>query len=454
MMKKNNIRLKTFLYLLLFSIIILLLLWIIQVEFLGAFYEKYQVDNIKNVANKIIEDSSDYLTIENYAYENNMCIQIISETETINYNIKNPGCFLGSTNKKIQKYKSDLILNNDKYIKLYSPLTNKKSILYAITLDNKFIFLNTTLEDLNTTTMLLKSQLIYIIIILIALSGIISLIISNMINKPILNIINKSKNLGKKEVNFDKTNIAELDELCDVLTVAASEMNKTDKLRQNLLANVSHDLKTPLTMIRAYAEKVRDFKYQNKEDKNKDLDVIINETDRLNNLVNDILDLSKIEDDKDNLNLEEYDLVENINSILKRYDIYIKDEKFNIVTNLPSKAVVYADKIKIEQVIYNLINNAIEHTGDDKYVSISVEKKKDEYQVNITNSGHGIEEKEKTLVWTRYYKKEKNHKRNIIGSGLGLSIVKEILDKHKCTYGIDSVIDDHTTFYFKLKKIK
>lgn len=451
---KNNIRFKTFLYLLLFSIIILLLLWIIQVEFLEAFYEKYQVDNIKTVANEIINNPSDNIAIENYAYENNMCIQIITQNETINYNIKNPGCFLGSNNKKIQKYKSDLILNSNKYIKLYSPLTNKKSMLYAITLDDKFIFLNTTLEDLNATTMLLKNQLIYIIIILIILSGIISAIISKMINKPIINIINKSKDLGKEEVVFDKTNVAELDELCDVLTVASTEMNKTDKLRQNLLANVSHDLKTPLTMIRAYAEKVKDFNYKNKEDKDKDLDVIISETERLNNLVNDILDLSKIEDDKDNLNLEEYDLVENINSIIKRYDIYIKDDKFNIVVNMPDKALVYADKIKIEQVIYNLINNAIEHTGEDKYVGIDVVGKKDEYIISITNSGHGIEENEKSLVWTKYYKKEKNHKRNIVGSGLGLSIVKEILDKHKCVYGIDSIIDDHTTFYFKLKKVK
>ena len=221
-----------------------------------------------------------------------------------------------------------------------------------------------------------------------------------------------------------------------------------------MLANVSHDLKTPLTMIRAYAEKARDFNYEKAEDRNNDLNVIISETERLNNLVNDILDLSKIENNKDILNIEEYDLVENINSILKRYDIYIKDDKFNIVVNLPKKALVKADKQKIEQVIYNLINNAIEHTGEDKYVGISVTKKKDEYLISITNTGHGIEENEKSLVWTRYYKKEKNHKRNIVGSGLGLSIVKEILDKHNCEYGIDSVIDDHTTFYFKLKKSK
>lgn len=451
-MSKNSIKFKTFVYLLIFSIITLLLLWIVQVQFLGVFYEKYQIENIENVASQIKINPNDFVSIENYAYQNNMCIQIISENETVNYNTKNPGCFLGSKNTKIQKYQSDLILKKKTYIKLYSPITHKKSILYAITIENKYIFLNTTLEDINATTTLLKNQLIYIVFILILLAAVMSVIISNMLNKPLLGIIEKSKDLGKKDVNFDKTNIDELDELCDVLTVASSEMNKTEKLRQNLLANVSHDLKTPLTMIRAYAEKLKDFNYKTTDDKNKDIDVIISESERLNLLVNDILDLSKIENDKDNLNIEKYDLIENINSILKRYDIYVKDDKYNIVTDLPKSAIISADKLKIEQVIYNLINNAIEHTGDDKFVKIEVKKKKDGYLVSITNTGHGIEESEKSLVWTRYYKKEKNHKRNIVGTGLGLSIVKEILDKHGYEYGIDSVIDDHTTFYFKIKK--
>ena len=112
-MSKNSIKFKTFVYLLIFSIITLLLLWIVQVQFLGVFYEKYQIENIENVASQIKTNPSDFVSIENYAYQNNMCIQIISENETVNYNIKNPGCFLGSKNTKIQKYQSDLILKNN-----------------------------------------------------------------------------------------------------------------------------------------------------------------------------------------------------------------------------------------------------------------------------------------------------------------------------------------------------
>ncbi len=333
--------------------------------------------------------------------------------------------------------------------------TNVKSILYAINLNNgNYVFLNTTLEDLNSATALLKKQLIYLILILIVASSIVAIFISRRLNKPILKIISTAREMGKGNFNikFDKSNVQELDELCDVLTVAASEMNKTEELKRDLLANVSHDLKTPLTMIRAYAEKVRDITYKDSEKREKDLNVIIEETERLNNLVNDLLDLSKIQAGECDLNITEYDIVKNIKEILKRYDIVVEKEGYSFEFDMPSSLKVKADKSKIEQVIYNLINNAIEHTGDDLKVKVTVKKQLDSVLISITDSGVGLTEEEKSLVWNRYYKKEKRHKRNIVGSGIGLSIVKGILESHKCEYGIDSKKGEYTTFYFKLKK--
>ena len=283
-----------------------------------------------------------------------------------------------------------------------------------------------------------------------------SIFISKRINKPIIKIIEKAKELGRGNYNvvFDKSNIAELDELSEVLTVAASEMNKTEELRRDLLANVSHDLKTPLTMIKAYAEKVRDLSYKDDEKREKDLNIIIEESDRLNVLVNDLLDLSKLEAHAEELNITRYDLVADINAILKRYDIIKETENYKFIVDMPSKAYVLADQSKMDQVIYNLINNAIEHTGEDLTVKITVKKQKDTYLVEITDSGKGISEADKALVWNKYYKKEKNHKRNVVGSGIGLSIVKEVLEHHKFEYGIDSKLNEYTTFYFKIKKTR
>lgn len=457
-MKKNNLTIKTLLYLAVFSIVILLLLWILQVQFLQVFYEKYQINNIKEVANYIENSKGNiYNTLEDYAYNYDMCIQYYNEDANIGYNLKNPGCMLGSNNYQVAKYKSHLLTSDKKYIKLYAPNTGTKSIMYLIKLDaTNYIFLNTTLEDLNTTTALLKNQLIYIILVLIFLSIIMSVFISRRINRPILKIIEKAKQLGKGNYNvvFDKSNIAELDELSDVLTLAASEMNSTDELRRDLLANVSHDLKTPLTMIKAYAEKVRDLTYKDAEKRERDLNVIIEESDRLNILVNDLLELSKLEAKGTELKIEEYDLVVNINDILKRYEIIKEMEHYKIEVMMPKKAIICADKAKIEQVIYNLINNAIEHTGNDLKIKLSVKKQKESYLVEITDTGVGISEEDKKLVWNKYYKKEKNHKRNIVGSGIGLSIVKEVLEQHHFEYGINSKIGKYTTFYFKIPKKK
>ena len=188
---------------------------------------------------------------------------------------------------------------------------------------------------------------------MIILSGIVSYFVGKMINKPILNITNKAKlmAIGNYEQDTNKYDIAEIDELNQVLNYARSEIKNTDELRRDLMANVSHDLKTPLTMIKAYAEMARDINNEN-EDKRKDnLNVIIDETDRLNVLVNDILELSRMQNSSDELNIESYDLIEELNQILKRYEIIKETENYKFITNIPEKAMVKADKKKINQVM-------------------------------------------------------------------------------------------------------
>ena len=453
-MKKSSLTFRTFLGLSLFVVIILLLLWFVQIKFLAVYYKKYQIAKIEKIVNMIKETNDiSSLDLETYAFENDICIQIYEGDRVTSINTRNPGCILDNNNKDLQKLKAKLIADNN-YMVLSGP-NKAKTILYAVDIgNNKYIFLNTSLEDLGTTTAILRGQLIYITLIGICVAVIISIFITRMVNKPIINITNQAKELSKGNYNikFDGGNISELDELAGVLTVAASEMNKTDELRRDLIANVSHDLKTPLTMIKAYAEKVKDISYKDKKKMDKDLDVIIDESDRLNNLVNDLLNMSKIEDNKEILNITEYDLVKDINEILRRYDVVKEKEGYKINLDLPKEAIVLADKDKIDQVLYNLINNAIEHTGDDLTVDIKVENKRDGYLVSIKDSGKGIPKEEIPLVWNKYYTKKKNHKRNTVGTGIGLSIVKGVLEQHKVEYGIDSKVNHYTTFYFKLNK--
>lgn len=453
--KKDSLIIKTLTYLIVFSITILLLLWTFQIGFLKIFYKEYQIKEIKNIAKEITK-TNNLSELEKIAYKNNICIELTINDEIINYNTLNRNCILESNFNLVNKAKQTLKqLNKNKLMPIRNPKDKSRSLLYGISYsDNTYIILNTTLEDVNSTSNILTGQLIYITIFVIILSIIVSYFVSKMINKPILEITNKAKNMAKGiyEVDTNYYGIKEIDDLNEVLNYARSEIKNTDELRKDLMANVSHDLKTPLTMIKAYAEMARDINKDNEEKRNENLNIIIEETNRLNILVNDILNLSKLENQQEEIKLENYDLIEEINNILKRYEIIKETENYKFILDIPEKALVKADKNRINQVIYNLINNAINYTGEDLTVKINILELKNRYKVEIIDTGIGINKKDINLIWTKYYKKEKNHKRNIVGTGLGLSIVKNILEKHNFEYGVESQKNKGSKFYFYIDK--
>ncbi len=457
--KISSIKHKTLFYLILFSIFILLVLWESQLLMSNYLYEKYQIKDMNDIANEVSKKDKDELPkyLKNVVYNNAVCIEHTNrEGLTILYNDAATGCLLGREGSDLEKYKEELKSSGEvtKAIKLVNNDYKSYALLYGVETSDGYVYLFTMLSNVNKNYKIIKNQLIYITIMVILLAIIISLFLAKVISEPIVEITNKSKELaqGNYDVNFEKNGIKEIDELADTLGYLENEVKKTDEYRRDLMANVSHDLKTPLTMIKAYAEMVRDITYKDKEKREKNLNVIIEETDRLNILVNDILDLSKLQENITTLNIESFDLVAEINSVLKRYDILKENEGYEIIAKLPTKAPVKADKNRISQVIYNLINNALNYTGDDKKVTIKVSLDKKEYLVEIIDSGKGIEPEKIEHIWDKYYKNEKNHKRNVMGTGLGLSIVKNILEQHKFKYGVNSVINKGTTFYFKIPK--
>ena len=409
------------------------------------------VDKIINIESTNIIESMDDITLDN-----NICLEYMDYYgNKYYYNNKISSCLLGRNkiiDKELVKFKQSG--EETAFEKILNPINNSVSLLYCIKKGNGYIFLFTSLEDIGTTTSLIKNQLIYVTLLAILFSIIIALFLSRRIAKPISDMTKKAEKLaeGNYNVQFTTTGIKEIDELANTLNYLEQEVSKTDEYRRDLMANVSHDLKTPLTMIKAYAEMIRDITLDNKEKTKENLNVIIDETDRLNILVNDILELSKLQNNQDNLNIEKFDIVELINDILKRYRIIKETENYNLILESPSSIIVKADKKRISQVIYNLINNAINYTGDDLTVTIRITENAKDCKIEIIDTGKGIDEKDLTNIWNRYYKKEKNHKRNVVGTGLGLSIVKNILEQHHFKYGVNSIKDKGTTFYFQVKK--
>ena len=298
---------------------------------------------------------------------------------------------------------------------------------------------------------LLKSQFVYVALAVLLLSFIISYYFSKRLANPIVKINKSAKKLAQKEydVKFSsETEVYELKELADTLNYATKELGKAEELRREFLANVGHDLKTPLTMIEAYAASARDLNYNKKAKRERDLNIIIDEAERLNMLVNDILLLSKIQSKTVELKKEKFDITELIKNILERFTIY-ENDGYKFEFNEKKSYFIEADKKNIERVIYNLIINAINYTGKDKRIIITIEEENKEITVKITDTGAGISNEDKKLVWNKYFQTNKRHRRTNVGTGLGLSIVKEILESHNFEYGIDSIINKGSTFYFK-----
>ena len=458
--KKSSINVKTLSYLILFSVGILLLVWIIQILFLNVFYEKYQEDNLVNMANELYKTDEDDLSekIESLTFDANTCIAYVDATNNVYYyNNRINGCMLGK-NGAINRYITEINESSDdlKPIKLINPMNKSESLLYGVKVGKSRVYLYTMLEDMNSATSVLKSQLIYVVIGVIVFAITISLFLSKKLSKPIVNITQKAKRLadGDYDIRFEESDIQEINDLSNTLNYLEEEMSKTDEYRRDLMANVSHDLKTPLTMIKAYAEMVRDLSYKDEKKRTDNLNVIIEESDRLNILVNDILELSKLQAGTTKIEKEDFDLVDELNQIIKRYDIIKETENYDLIIKTPKKAIINADKKRINQVLYNLINNAINYTGDNKKVYINIKDEKNYYHIEVKDTGKGIDKKDLDHIWDKYYKKDKNHKRNVVGTGLGLSIVKNILIEHNFNYGVDSIKDKGSTFYFDIPKVK
>lgn len=415
------------------------------------------MQSLRNMANEIFntDDNAVLNKLDSMTFDNNTCVAYVDESGmSYLYNNKVTGCMLG--NFKLDKYIYEISHGTDevKAIKLINPYNNSQSLLYGVKVGNGWVYLYTMLEDVNTTTSLLRNQLVYIALVAIMLAVFIALFLSKKLSKPIVDITNKAKKIADGNYNqkFLTSGMTELDELAETLNYMEKEFAKTDEYRRDLMANVSHDLKTPLTMIKAYAEMVRDISFNDKEKREEHLNIIIDETDRLNVLVNDILELSKVQANTDEIKKEEFDLVVLIDEVLKRYQIIKETENYNFEVVMPKKLIIKADRKRIGQVLYNLINNAINYTGDDKKVSIIVTESKKNINVSVIDTGKGIDKEDLPHIWDKYYKKDKNHKRNVVGTGLGLSIVKNILEAHDYKYGVESQKNKGTKFYFEIDK--
>jgi len=477
---KISVKWSLFITLASFAALVLVLLWLFQVVFLESFYKTIRVYDVKTSAGVIaanIDSVNLDSLMESDARDNNVSIVVsdlqgnalhaasfgpddivrrLSAQGIANLAVRaqaNGGSYLMRFNAR-QLVPEDL---NRGSFGGWIPQPGRgqmESIFYARVVTGsdavpKAIIIIADISPVNATVSAIRVQLIIVTAVMLILALLLALLISRRISRPIVKINASAKQLakGRYDTDFTSGGYREVAELGETLNYAAGELAKTDNLRRELIANVSHDLRTPLTMITGYSEVMRDLPGENTQE---NVQIVIDEAKRLTSLVNDMLDLSKLQSGADTLKPAPFNLTASIRLMLGRFAKLTEQDGYSIRFENSGDVWACADELKISQVVYNLMNNAIAFTGSDKTVVVRQLTEGGRVRVEVADTGAGIPADKLNDIWDRYYKAQTTGGSASAGSGIGLSIVKAILTLHDAPFGVQSGEGRGSVFWFEL----
>ncbi len=466
MKKKFSLRLQLVIILLAFVMTLLGLVYFVQTNFLDDFYKAHKMSSIESVARSvcdIVGDDDVADEIEHISMSNEVCVRVVSNVEDYCYT---GACTLrGLDYMTINKIASE-ITEEPNQEKLFDDFHYQRrkdeppedvyifAKLITYNNENVMVLVSSGITPLATTISTIKSQYLLITGVIIAVTIILALILSRFIVKPINDINRESKNLAKGAYDGDliKTSSKEFAELNETLINANEDINKAEIAKKELIGNVSHDLRTPLTMIVGYGEMIRDLPEENTEE---NINVIIDEAKRLSTLVDDLIDISKADQIKTELHKEKISLNSFLTEVYRQYEKYCEVQDIDLKLDLKEDITIEIDAKRIKQVLYNFVNNALNYNNkENKEIIIGTDVNPDgSYRVYVFDNGEGIDEKDIANVWDRYYKVDKEHKRTHIGSGIGLSLARSLLEAHGMNYGVESVKGEFTKFYFDVAAV-
>ena len=434
-MNKLRLKWKIFAFLVGFCALLLAILWLLQTVFLNNMYMLIRRQELKHAINTVereINNPDLSAIIYNIQLQNDILISLTQEFEPpspqrqgVDVRIRWSGPLAASITEA-----REFTLGNGQTLSL---------TFYAL------------ISPVNATVTTLRYQLYFISGIMVILAIALAIVIAKRVSKPIEVVSRSAQELakGNYDTRFTGKGFHEIVALSDTLNTTAVELGRVEGLRRELLANVSHDLRTPLSLIYSYAEMMNDFPGEITPEQTK---IIMDETRRLTILVNDILDISKLEADMEQLNISHFNLTDSVSLITIRVGELLKSEGYKIIFKNDGKVFVDADEIKINRVFYNLLVNAINYSDDSRTIYVVQSVIDDRVRISVTDGGKGIAEEELAVIWDRYYKSGREHKRAVTGTGLGLSIVKKIIELHHGSYGVQSGIGMGSTFWFEIKK--
>ena len=309
---------------------------------------------------------------------------------------------------------------------------------------------------------------------IIILSGLIIMVVTRRITRPISELTDLSKKMSDLDFeakyeskvgneidvlgdNFNRmssqleTTISELKSANNELQRDIEDKIKIDKMRKEFLDNVSHELKTPIALIQGYAEGLKENISDDPESREFYCDVIMDEASKMNKLVKNLLTLNQLESGKDAVVMERFDIVSLIRGVLQTMNIMIGQKEANVIFEAEKPVYVWADEFKIEEVVTNYVSNALNHLDGEKEIEIKLQDEDNRVKISVFNTGTPIPEADVPNLWNKFYKVDKARTREYGGSGIGLSIVKAIMESMNQEYGVQN-FDNGVEFWFTLDR--
>lgn len=470
--------------------------------------EKYYTHQKKNVLIDVyddVQDMDDYSSEESYYYldrlsaNNGVTCYVFSITSDMiwnYYNFSYPDVDSGGTAFNIIKDRLDNYVNDyygwgsldanyqkiadDPDYQMYKVYDKKIGSNY-LELFGKvdrttFIFLRANYQNIKESAAVSNKFMTYIGIFAVILGALAMFFIGRRFTKPIVElseIADKMAGLdfdAKYEVKTDdeigrlgnsmnmlseqlESTISELKSANNELQSDIARKMQIDEMRQEFLSNVSHELKTPIALIQGYAEGLTDDVIDDANDRKFYCDVIIDEARKMNKMVRRLLDLNQLEFGTDQPDMERFDIVQLIRSVVSSSDIMFKQKNVNLMMYEPLPVYVWADEYLVEEVLTNYVSNALNHVNDAGIIRIYTKKMDNIVRISVVNTGENIPEAELDRIWDKFYKVDKARTREYGGNGIGLSIVKAIMNTLNRKYGVTNC-DDGVEFWFELELAK
>ena len=470
----KSIRTKLWIGMMILVGIIIMILWLFQITFLEKFYTVLELNEIVNRAETIVKEIEELENIENlntssqlidsldeFIYDKQLTIEIVNKTNDVLYQssagnvmgmqgMKRDGTssvMKGAFQGKVTKYQFQHVRFGNQFMLIGVPI-------YENDLVQGVMLVTMPMASVEDTVGILKKQLAIITTILIVVSVIIAFRLSKRFSDPILEISKQAEayKLGKFDVKIKDAGQDEIGQLANRMNEMGDILMQNEHLQKEIIANVSHELRTPLSLIRGYAETLRDVTGNDQLKREKQLNIIVEESERLSDIVEDILNLSKLQTGTEVLEKEVFSLQDMLQKISDHYHLQYGARGFLIKGMELSLTNVIGDKKRMEQVLRNLIDNAFRYTNDSELVEVIVIEKEQRIKVEIKDHGEGITKEEQEHIFERYYRGKRENGKKSKGTGLGLAIVKSIMELHQMPYGVESELGKGTIFWIELEK--